>query len=55
MADYLTRFSCALEVGVANVAAALELYGRMRDELEATDDIAIGFSLEPTTSEPSAV
>ena len=39
MADYFTHFSCVLDVGTANKAiAALDLYLRLREEDEASDD-----------------
>ncbi len=44
MADYFTHFSCLLEVGAANVEAALALYAQMARDLEADDDLSIGFT-----------
>ena len=51
MADYLTQFSCRLEVGTSkNAARALAIHNEMADALER-DDIAIGFQVivDPTT------
>ena len=47
MADYFTHFSCVLDVGTANKAiAALDLYLRLREEDEASDDPEFsGFAL----------
>ena len=47
MADYFTQFSCVLDVGVANKAvAALDLFLRLREEDEASDDPEFsGFAL----------
>lgn len=45
MADYFTRFSCALPVGPGNAEAALALYEQMQAELDA-DDAEIGFVAE---------
>ena len=44
MVDYFTQFSCVLDVGDAdNAAAALAIHAQMAIDLEADDDIAIGF------------
>jgi len=47
VADYFTHFSCVLDVGTANKAiAALDLYLRLREEDEASDDPEFsGFAL----------
>lgn len=47
MADYFTQFSCVLDVGTADKAlAALDLFLRLREEDEATDDPEFsGFAL----------
>lgn len=46
MANHQTQFSCILPVGPGNVEAALAIYERTQDELEA-DDLEIGFEAEP--------
>ena len=47
MADYFTQFSCALDVGTPDkAAAALDLFLRLREEDEAADDPEFsGFAL----------
>ena len=55
MADYFTHFSCLLDVGVDNVEAALALYARMAQDLEADDDLAIGFAAQPSPGTPGAL
>jgi len=47
VADYFTQFSCVLDVGTADKAlAALDLFLRLREEDEATDDPEFsGFAL----------
>ena len=47
MADYFTHFSCVLDVGTAEKAiAALDLFLRLREEDEASDDPEVsGFAL----------
>ena len=47
MADYFTHFSCVLDVGTAEKAiAALDLFLRLREEDEASDDPEFsGFAL----------
>ena len=47
MADYFTQFSCVLDVGTPDKAlAALDLFLRLREEDEATDDPEFsGFAL----------
>jgi hypothetical protein len=55
MADYFTHFSCLLDVGVDNVGAALVLYAQMAQDLEADDNLAIGFVAQPSLGTPSAL
>lgn len=55
MADYFTRFSCLLDVGVNNVEAALALYAQMAQDLEADDGLEIGFVAQPSLGTPSAL
>ena len=55
MADYLTRFSCRLEVGAQNIAPALEIYQEIASGLEADDGLAIGFEAEPSSTDPQAL
>ena len=47
MADYFTQFSCVLDVGTPDkAAAALDLFLRLREEDEASDDPEFsGFAL----------
>lgn len=47
MADYFTQFSCTLDVGTPEkAAAALDLFLRLREEDEASDDPEVsGFAL----------
>ena len=47
MADYFTQFSCTLDVGTpAKAVAALDLFLRLREEDEASDDPEFsGFAL----------
>ena len=47
MADYFTHFSCVLDVGTSEKAvAALDLFLRLREEDEASDDPEVsGFAL----------
>lgn len=53
MADYVTHFSCLLDVGAVNVEAALALYAQMAQDLEADDDLAIGFVAQRSLGTPS--
>jgi hypothetical protein len=55
MADYFTHLSCQLEVGAANIAPALALYAQMAIDLEADDDIAIGFVAAVSSDELSSL
>ena len=55
MADYFTHFSCLLDVGADNVEAALALYAQMALDLEADDDLAIGFAAQRSPGTPSAL
>lgn len=55
MADYFTHFSCLFEVGAQNIDAALALYRRMAEDLEADDGISIGFTAEPSSGNPNAL
>jgi hypothetical protein len=56
MADYFTQFSCVLAVGsAANAAAALAIHAQMAIDLEADDDLAIGFAAVVSTDDPSSV
>jgi len=56
MVDYFTQFSCVLDVGDAdNAAAALAIHAQMAIDLEADDDIAIGFVAAVSSDEPSSL
>jgi hypothetical protein len=56
MADYFTHFSCLLDVGAAdNAPAALAIHAQMAIDLEADDDIAIGFVAAVSSNEPSSL
>ena len=48
MADYFTQFSCVLDVGSAEHAAAAEgIRDQLADELDARDGVSLGFDMEP--------
>jgi hypothetical protein len=55
MADYCTHFSCLFDVGADNVAAALAIRAQMAQELEADEDLPIGFAAQPSPSSPSTL
>jgi hypothetical protein len=56
MADYFTQFSCVLDVGSAdNAAAALAIHAQMAIDLERDDDIAIGFRVAVSSDDPSSL
>ena len=55
MADYFTHFSCLFEVGAQNVDAALALYRRMAEDLEADDGVSIGFTVDASSGNPNAL
>jgi len=57
VADYFTQFSCALDVGTPDKAAtALDLFLRLREEEEASDDPEVsGFALSMPDGPGSSV
>jgi hypothetical protein len=56
VADYFTHFSCVLDVGSPeNAAAALALRVQMAAELEADDGVAIGFEAEVSSEQPASL
>jgi len=55
MADYFTHFSCELEVGPANIEAALAIYAQMARDLEADDGLSMGFAAVASFGAPSCL
>jgi len=56
MADYFTQFSCLLDLGDAkHTDRALQIYAEMAAALDADDGLAIGFTAERSSTDPSAL
>ncbi len=55
MADYFTHFSCLLDVGADNTETALAIRAQMAQELDADEDLPIGFVAQRSPSSPSTL
>jgi hypothetical protein len=54
MADYYTRFACLLDVSSAqNAARAVAIREQLAAELEAAEDVSLGFDMEGPTRHES--